>query len=131
MLIIILFLRLKRGLNQTNGRASGPTHKKAIMIQRVLKNHFSTYFLLPFDIKRIPIMIRTAQIIKAAIDFGPETSFTGLPIIMSKVEINITPKTPNTIKKIPFFFIPTSILNKNLVASSLASLGSRHRLLYR
>ena len=32
MLIIILVLELKRGLNQINGKASGPTDKKAMMI---------------------------------------------------------------------------------------------------
>jgi len=50
------------------------------------------------------------EIIKPIIDLGPVTSFTGLPMITSIKQINITPTIPRTIKIKPFFFIYTSLI---------------------
>lgn len=44
-LMIIFTFGLKRGLNQTNGNAKGPTHRKAIINVEVLKYHFSLSLL--------------------------------------------------------------------------------------
>lgn len=63
------------------------------------------YFLELFNTKRIPIIIKSPQIIRADIDFGPVISFTGFPTIKSNVQTNITPKIPSTINIIPFFLI--------------------------
>ena len=48
-LIIIFAFGLKRGLNQINGRAKGPTHKKAIINMDVLKYHFSCGLLTSIE----------------------------------------------------------------------------------
>ena len=45
ILITIFFRRLIPGLSQSNGKANGPRHKKAIINKFVLKYHFFCDFL--------------------------------------------------------------------------------------
>lgn len=45
MLRIIFVWRLKRGLNQSSGKANGPIHKKAITKVEVLKYQTTASFL--------------------------------------------------------------------------------------
>ena len=45
-LIIIFAFLLKRGLNQNNGKASGPTAKKAVIKTEVLKYHLLCFSLI-------------------------------------------------------------------------------------
>jgi len=48
-LIIIFVFRLKRGLNQTNGKAKGPILRKAITNAEVLKYHFSLGLVISIE----------------------------------------------------------------------------------
>src|SRR3989338_1892159 len=83
-------------------------YKETAGAQLCLKGYLSCSVLnnqaLGFFIKtRIPIMIKSPQIIRPTIDFGPVISFTGFFRIRSTVQINIAPKTPITINIMPFF----------------------------
>lgn len=82
-----------------------------------------SYFFEFFIRIRAPIIIKIPQITKKDMDFGPLMSFTGFPIIISNVQTNAPPKTPNTINMIPFFFIFSLLLNVTSVLSTLPSCG--------
>ena len=56
--------------------------------------------------------MKIPQMISTEIDFGPVISFTGFPVIISKVQTNMTPSTPNKTNIMPFAFISYLLINK-------------------
>ena len=63
------------------------------------------YCLDFFNKKRTPTIMKSPQIKRADMDFGPVISFTAFPTIISNVQTNIPTNTPSKISIIAFVFI--------------------------